>query len=730
MASEPPSPQEQPGFLADLFQSRYREATLGAILFGLFFGVVLNMAITYAGLKIGFTIGGSAIAAVLGFGVLRGLLRQGTILETNIAQTIASSVNIPNAGIIFTVPALILLGYAFSAEERSFWMLTLAGVVGAVLGVAFIIPLRKQMIDIERLRFPTAVAVAAILKSPGAGPKKSVVLVIGAVVAMLIYLPVELPNIKAMAKLEELDELVKTEKISKADAQLSRDIVGWQTDKTLPPDKIERGNELRGQIKAGKIKRSDLTRDDVMAITIARIHEGERDWPDLDLFRARKPLFPGYSDLNWRLGEQRDATNKLTREVDRDGNDAPDLVLTNSSFDAGRILGLPASMLFVLAITPLSFGAGYLTGRAGLMVLAGGILAFFVLTPIAYELHWMPATLEIHESPEYGRGAFNRPLGIGMLLGGALMGLLASLPAIRSALKSIITAGRTAAGSDELGFKVLLGALIVALVFLYVAADVVSGDNKAEGGLFEGLNSHLRSLLIALICAAWMWFAGIIIAQCTGMTDWSPISGMALLTVVLVMMLAGRDDVMGAVLIGAALCVAISSAADMMQDLKTGYLVGAQPKRQQVLELFTASLGPIICMATLLLIAEVNEKNYFKPIGPGTPTEAPQAQALAQVIKGVQGAEMPYALYGFGAVLGVLLGLGSFPGLGVLVGLSMYLPIDYVLTYGLGCVANMVVGAVKGRSWAEEWGVPFCAGLIVGEAILQMIINLTILVVS
>jgi uncharacterized oligopeptide transporter (OPT) family protein len=89
---------------------------------------------------------------------------------------------------------------------------------------------------------------------------------------------------------------------------------------------------------------------------------------------------------------------------------------------------------------------------------------------------------------------------------------------------------------------------------------------------------------------------------------------------------------------------------------------------------------------------------------------------------------MPYALYGFGALLGVLLGVAAFPGLGVLIGLSMYLPIIYVLTYGVGCVANMVVGKIKGKAWAEEWGVPFCAGLIVGEAFLAMLINGIVLV--
>ena len=100
---------------------------------------------------------------------------------------------------------------------------------------------------------------------------------------------------------------------------------------------------------------------------------------------------------------------------------------------------------------------------------------------------------------------------------------------------------------------------------------------------------------------------------------------------------------------------------------------------------------------------------------------------MQAVITGVQGGEMPYALYGFGALIGALLGLGAFSGLGVLVGLSMYLPFEAIATYGVGCIIMMLVSKWKGRIWAEEWGVPFAAGLIVGESMLAMIINMIVL---
>ncbi len=672
--SPPPSRPEpvNEGLLADLFQTRYREVTLTAVVFAVVIGVVMNAAITYAGLKIGFTIGGSAIAAVLGFGVLRGILRKGSILETNIVQTIASAVNTSNSGVIFTVPVLFLIGYQLTIGGADFWLITLACVAGGLLGTAFIIPLRKQMLDIERLRFPSPTAVASILKSPGAGPRKAQVLVAGIIVGALIFFPTELATL-------------------------------------FGPD-----------------------------------------W--------------GLSNLPWAGTIQ--------------GG-----VIANNTIDVGTLIGLPPQFQLIFAIAPFALGAGFLTGRAGLYVLAGGILAFFILNPVAYAMGWMPAHLTAAAAPGYGFGAFNRPLGIGLLLGGALMGVLFSLPAIREAVKSIAAAGKLRGGSDELGLKTLAVAVIGAFIFLFLAADLVgnkpvnlscpvTGDAvtaaiepasyegyaiafasaeaaqtwegwddgrrdaylatlNAKPGLLAGFNPHLRALIIAVVGAIWIWFAGIIISQCAGMTDWSPISGMALLTVVLVLLLAGSGAVVGAVLIGAALCVAITLAADMMGDMKTGYLVGAKPKRQQIVELAVVGIGPVVCMLTVMLIASANIKQFDGiALGPGTPTVAPQAQALQAVIIGVQGGEMPYALYGFGALLGALLGLGTFSGLGVLVGLSMYLPFIYISTYGIGCLVQMALAKVKGRAWTEDWGVPFCAGLIVGESCLALLINIYVLAAS
>src|SRR5690606_29163336 len=139
--------------------------TAAGVLGGVLVGAILNMGIVLAGMQIGFTIVGSEVGAIVGLGLLRGILRRGTILEINIFQSVASTVNTVNAGVIFTMPVIFLLGMQ---DEIDYPSLILATVAGAVLGNALIIPLRKQIIDYERLRFPTAVGVAAVLKAPGA----------------------------------------------------------------------------------------------------------------------------------------------------------------------------------------------------------------------------------------------------------------------------------------------------------------------------------------------------------------------------------------------------------------------------------------------------------------------------------------------------------------------------------------------------------------------------------
>ncbi len=550
----------------------YREVTFAGLTLGILVGVLLTISFTYAGLIIGFTVPASAVAAILGWGLLRGVMRTGTIVENNINQTVAAAINITCSGVIFTVPVLYLLKQPFSP-----WIMGLSTISGSFLGVLFIIPLRRQMIDLERLRFPTGVAVAQILRSPGAGIRKSVLLGIGVLVSGVLATLIGLPTV----------------------------------------------------------------------------------WPGCP-------------------------------------------VLIPETVNLGNFLHMPAYATNVWAVSALSIGAGFISGRAGLVVLSGGILANWILAPGLVALGWAP--------PDGGVifKQIDRPLGIGMLLGGALAGVVTILPLVGSAFSGLLRrgpGGPAAKNRDEMGpWSFLIGA-VGGLVVLWVLAQL------GPTGVGPG-----RALMVSVVGIVYIWFSGIIIAQCTGLTDWSPMSGMALIAISCLMLVTG-NNVPVSVACGAACCVAMSQAADMMTDLKTGYLVGSRPIMQQWTQLAVAWIGPPISLVTLYYV--------WKAYGIGTDkVPAPQAQALQAAILGISGGGAPVLRYLSGAVVGGVLTGAVGGGMGVLVGLSMYIPFHYILPYGLGCILGMWSEKQLGERWCNESGLPLAAGLIVGDSLAGVTIGL------
>ncbi len=139
------------------------ETTVIAVGLGLIIGLVMTAANTYLGLYAGMTVSASIPAAVISMGILRGILRRGTILENNIVQTIASAGESVAAGIIFTVPALVLTK---AWHNFHYWPVTLIGALGGTLGVLFMIPLRRALIIEEKeLIYPEGRACAEVLEA-------------------------------------------------------------------------------------------------------------------------------------------------------------------------------------------------------------------------------------------------------------------------------------------------------------------------------------------------------------------------------------------------------------------------------------------------------------------------------------------------------------------------------------------------------------------------------------
>jgi len=550
----------------------YPELTWAALLVGWLLGILIAMSIGYAALILGFSIEGSELAAILGFAILRGLLGRRSIVENNINQTAASAVNGASSGMMFSVPALFILG------ETAFnpYFMVLGCIVGAILGIAFIIPLRKQMIDFERLAYPGGIAVAAVLKSPGAGIQKAL-LMLGAALAS-------------------------------------------------------------GVVHA----------------------------------------------LVYQIGGMHDV-------------------------DLGSALGLPAYMNGVWYLSLLTVGVGFLAGKGGVFFVVGGYACYWVLAPILSAMGKIPdpAALVALETtaPEYLRLQLFRPLGIGMLIGGALAGIVLALPLIVSAIRSMQAAAatRSAISRDEMPIKLLGFAVAGAFVVLLMIA-ILSTEHMGVG----------RGVLMAVLGTLWIWVAGVILSECIGRTNWSPLSGMTLIGITLLVFVASglgdSEAIIASIMVGAAMCVAMSQATDLMMDLKTGYLVGATPRQQQLAQFAGAWLGPIVIMILIYVLhADAGLGSDALP--------APQGQALASMIQGILGADVPVHQYVGGAVLGGILSATGVGGLGILVGLGFYLPFDIVLTYTIGTLLRLGTDRWVSPAWSEETGVPIAAGLLVGEAL-------------
>lgn len=550
----------------------YPELTWIAVGVGWFLGVIIAISIGYAALILGFSIEGSELAAILGFGILRGMLRRRSIIENNIVQTIASGVNGASSGMMFSVPAIFLLGYSDRFDP---YILTFGCIAGAFLGIAFIIPLRKHMIDFERLTYPGGVAVATILKSPGAGVRKAIILVVAALISAAVH-----------------------------------------------------------------------------AITIK------------------------YDISNSHVGD---------------------------------FYGMPEFMNGIWYLSLMTVGVAFIAGRGGVAFIIGGFVAYWFLSPMLAATNSFPldAVGEIISQPERLRLMLYRPLGIGMLIGGAIMGVILAAPLILSAIKSMQKAAKveTSAANEEMPIKLLYLAVIGAAILLGVMAVTAVESMTLLGGIS-----------MALLGTLWIWMAGIILSEAIGRTNWSPLSGMTLVGITLLIVVTQAfgmdrtDSIIAAIMVGAAMCVAMSQATDLMLDLKTGYLVGATPRMQQFGQFIGAWLGPIVVIFVIFALHEAYGLGSSR-------LPAPQAQALASTIDGIMGGDVPAQKYAAGAVLGGILS-ALMGGLGITVGLGFYLPFNIVLTYSLGTLAREVSDRVKGKDWSDNIGIPIAAGFIVGEALI------------
>ena len=384
---------------------------------------------------------------------------------------------------------------------------------------------------------------------------------------------------------------------------------------------------------------------------------------------------------------------------------------------AGEAFGWPSMLNIVFYVSIMTIGVGYLSGKGGFWFGAGGFFCYFILSPLLSQ-YASPEVVALTGDPGAMRGELYRPTGIGMLIGAALGGIAAALPMILSALGSLRGASDRSDGEvakkDELPIWLLylmigIGSVLMLGIAWYVA---------------NGQLPLTRAILMTVLGIGWIWVAGVIVAECIGRTNWSPLSGMTLIAVtLLIFAIKDGTDTMTTIkvsmIVGAAVCLAISQASDIMLDLKSGYLVGGVPRRQQIAQFIGTWIGPIIVVWLMLLLHQADQESGGTGLGSDS-LPAPQAKALATTIEGIVTGDVPAYRYTAGAGMGLLLAVSGLGGIGVLVGLGFYMPFAIVLTYTIGNLLRVISDATAGKRFGYEIGVPIAAGLIVGEALVNV----------
>ena len=568
------------------------EITVTSMVMGIILAVVFGAANAYLGLRVGMTVSASIPAAVIAMGVIRVLLRRNSILESNVVQTIGSAGESVAAGAIFTLPALFLWAAEGKMEAPNILEITLIALIGGILGVLFMIPLRNALIVKEHgiLPYPEGTACAEVLLAGEEGGANASTVFAGMGFAALFKFIID--GVKAVS----------------------------------------------GEIS----------------------------------FRVK-----GFAG---EIGTQ---------------------------------------------IYPAVMSVGYICGaRISSFMFAGGVLSWLVLIPLIV-LFGANTTLypgtdsigEIFAADGAGGiwGTYIRYIGAGALAAGGIISLIKSLPLIvktfGGAMKSMSGAGAAGTSRTEqnLNLKLVIGAIVVLtfVVWLVPAIPV--------------------SLLGAAIIVIFGFFFATVSSRMVGLVGSSnnPVSGMAIATLLiatLILKLTGASGAAGmasAIAIGSVICIVCAIAGDTSQDLKTGYLLGATPKKQQIGEIVGVVASALAIGGTLFLLDSA--------WGFGSDElAAPQATLMKLIIEGVMEGNLPWALVFTGVFISVAVEMIGIPVLPFAIG--VYLPVQLNACIMVGGLIRLALDKMKKEEKEKNAivndGVLFCSGMIAGEGLVGILLAL------
>ncbi|MFW5952233.1 MAG: OPT family oligopeptide transporter [Gemmatimonadota bacterium] len=385
-------------------------------------------------------------------------------------------------------------------------------------------------------------------------------------------------------------------------------------------------------------------------------------------------------------------------------------------------------------VSPALFGVGYILGpKIATIMVGGGILSWLVIIPI---IDWWGAgrmeplypetALTIAEmSPSQIWSRYVRYIGAGAVATGGLITLIRSIPTMIESFKigaaqirdriAATEAMKVLRTEDDLSLKVVaVGAAIIFLV-LTVVPQAFSSIELTWG---RGIAAFMVVLFAFFFVTVSSRIVGLV-----GVTS-NPTSGMTIATLLgtssVFLLLGWTDDAgkIAAITVGAVVAIAASIAGDTSQDLKTGMLLGATPRRQQTGELVGVLTSAAFVAITVLLLG-----NAYGFGGEELP--APQATLMQLVIDGVLAQNLPWTMVGIGAVIATAAELARIPSLPFAVG--VYLPVSTMFPVFLGGLLRLLMlrqakGDEEARRARRDRGILFGSGLVGGEGLIGVVI--------
>ena len=567
------------------------ELTVTSIIMGIILAVVFGAANAYLGLRVGMTISASIPAAVLAMGVIRVIMRKNSILESNIVQTIGSAGESLAAGAIFTLPALFLWAADGKMETPSLLEITLIALLGGLLGVLFMVPLRNALIVKEHgiLPYPEGTACAEVLLAGEEGGANASTVFAGMGFAAIFKFVID--GLKVV------------------------------------PSEVS----LRVKGFAGEI------------------------------------------------GTQ---------------------------------------------IYPAVMSVGYICGpRISSYMFAGGLVSWMVLIPAVVlfgaDLTLYPGTAPIGEMFAEGGasaiwGSYIRYIGAGALAAGGIISLVKSLPLIirtfSDAMKSLKgnTNTNTTRTGQDLNMAVILGGVLLITIAIWLAPPIPV------------------TFLGAIIVVIFGFFFATVSSRMVGLVGSSnnPVSGMAIATLLIATILlkatgdSGIHGMQGAIAIGSIICIVAAIAGDTSQDLKTGYLLGSTPKKQQIGE-FIGVFAAALAIGGVLYLLNAAWGFGSEELG------APQAMLMKMIVEGVMENNLPWTLVFIGVFLAIAVEILGIPVLPFAIG--VYLPVQLNACIMVGGLVRLVFDKMnmkdkKKKDAIVNDGVLYCSGMIAGEGLVGILL--------